>query len=296
MKILREILLKSTDYLKNKGIPNPRLDVEHIISHFLSIKRMEIYLQFEREIVDPELSLIKNAIIERGKRIPLQYITRSVHFLDAKIKVNEHVLIPRPETEYMTDFILNNDLIAHRDTRWCILDLCTGSGAIAIAIKMRHDDLRVTATDISSEALAIARENATSNGVQIDFFHADLFQKLTPDISGQKASAGYCSHDPKYHLIVSNPPYISHAQYRTLAPEIFHEPKLALLSDEGGLSFYEKIVAQAQSHLHENGILYLEIGETQAEAVSQIASKYNYQSIHVIPDLNQRDRIVRLVK
>ncbi|MDD4156254.1 MAG: peptide chain release factor N(5)-glutamine methyltransferase [Candidatus Cloacimonetes bacterium] len=267
---LKDILIKSSDFLKNKNIDTPRLDTELIISHFLNINRMDIYLQFERILTQSEQNLIRNAIVERGKRKPLQYIIGIVYFLDSKITVNETVLIPRPETEFMIDYILKNE-----SKPTSVLDLCTGSGVIAISIKKKWNDTEVYASDISIDAINIAKQNAENNDTNISFINSNLFNKI----------------NRKYDLIISNPPYISETDYNNLSPELFFEPKSALVADDNGYFFYKQILQNAKKFLNPNGKLYLEIGANQAEMIQQTALNNNFNSIKIIKDLANLNRI-----
>ncbi len=267
---LKDILIKSSDYLKKKKVENSRLETELIISHFLQINRMDIYLQFERVLTDNEASKLRNAITERGKRKPLQYIIGQVEFLDIVLKIDENVLIPRPETEFMTDLILKSEPKCHS-----ILDLCTGSGAIAIAIKKRWQESKLTATDISQNALDIAKQNATFNHVEIDFVLSDIFEKI----------------NNRFDLIISNPPYISQDDYQKLEPELFFEPKNSLVADENGGFFYKTIIQQAKNYLNPQGKIYLEIGSEQAELITKLVGENSYSDVTIIKDLAGFDRI-----
>ena len=339
---LKEILLKSTEYLERKwhemtpppleGVggretenntpvkshphPNPlqrrggyaRYEAELILSHFLNISRMDLYLEFERVIAEDKASVIRNAIVERGKRKPLQYILGSVQFLDCEIEVNENVLIPRPETEFMVDAIrksecgMRNEIPPNPPLKrgeYTILDLCTGSGAIAIALKKKYTDATVYAIDICDKALEIAKRNAEKNGCEIIFIQSDLFEKFVgadlcvcPNTKGEHAGSPLLIFD----IIVSNPPYISEADYNSLEPEIFFEPKHALVADKNGLYFYEKILKEAKGFMKEDGLLYLEIGSEQADDVVKLAMENGYTEYNIIKDLSERNRIVRIKK
>ena len=211
-----DVLSWTTEYFKSKKITNPRLDAELIISYVLKIKRLDIYLKFDQPLISSEKSKIREYVKRRGQREPLQYIIGEIDFYNCKIKVNGNVLIPRPETEYMVDIIIKENFKPRK-----ILDLCTGSGAIAISLKKELIDVNVKASDISENALELAKKNAIINKSDIQFIHSDLFEDI---------------HE-KFDLIVSNPPYVDENIYKTLEPEIFFEPKLALVSSDNGLGF-----------------------------------------------------------
>jgi release factor glutamine methyltransferase len=358
---LKEILLKSAEYLERKwqamtpppleGVggreignntsvkinphPDPlqrrggnaRYEAELILSHYLNISRMDLYLEFERVIEEDKASMIRNAMVERGKRKPLQYILGSVQFLDCEIEVNEDVLIPRPETEYMVDTIRNSECgmrneippnplspIGNRHYKrgeYTILDLCTGSGAIAIALKKKYTDAVVYATDVCDKALDVAKRNADKNGCEIVFMQSDLFEKLVgadlcvcPNTKSEHAGSplpirykgDWKSPLRIFDIIVCNPPYISEDEYKSLEPELFFEPKLALIADKNGLYFYEKILKEAKGFMKDDGLLYLEIGSEQADDIVKLAIENGYTEYNIIKDLSERNRIVRIKK
>lgn len=272
---IRDILLKTDQFFKNKGFKNSRLEAELIMAHFLDLSRFDLYLKFENELSQDEVNALREAVLSRAKHKPLQYITQKVHFYNGIFYVNENVLIPRPETELMVEKIL----IDHPEARK-ILDIGTGSGAIAIALAMENKNINISAIDISWEALEIAKKNAKLNQVEIDFLQSDLFDKVTD----------------KFDLIVSNPPYISERDYQDLEPELFFEPKTALVSDNDGLDHIFRIISQATDYLNDNGVLLLEIGYDQANQIKDFACQFSYKSIEVFKDLNSLDRIVRLKK
>ena len=276
---LKEILLKSSEFLKNKQISNYRYETEILLSHFLEISRMDLYLQFDKIIPETQANQIRTAIIERGKRKPLQYIIGIVHFLDTELIVNDNVLIPRPETEFLVDYILKNEKEANP-----VLDMCTGSGAIAIALKKKWVNSLIKAIDISDKALRIAKLNAKKNLCEVDFIISDLFTELKD------------KNIQKFDIIISNPPYVTNQEYKNLDPELFFEPKLALVAENNGLFFYEEIIRDSIEFLADNGVLYLEIGSEQAGDIYKIANEYKYNECLIIKDLCERDRIARLKK
>ena len=268
-----EVLNRSIDQLKKYNIENPQLNAEQIISHILDLNKTNLYLK-SKDILDNEKSdLIEQLILRRTKHEPLQYILGETEFYGCKIKVNPDVLIPRPETELLVEKVLQEDFGS-------ILEIGTGSGAIAIALAKQMKNIQIKATDISKKALRIARQNAELNNVSIDFIQSDIFE----NIKG------------KYDIIVSNPPYISQNEYDKLAPEILdYEPEIALLANDEGLSYYKKILANSKDYLTDIGKIYFEIGYDQAEKIKEIAKENGFDKVNVFKDLNGFDRIVKVI-
>ncbi|MCD8300826.1 MAG: peptide chain release factor N(5)-glutamine methyltransferase [Clostridiales bacterium] len=225
----------------------------------------------------------------REKRIPLQHIMGYTFFMDIPLKVDERALIPRQDTEELCEQTLNllHDLTEERDPsvmdraggdKVKVLDLCTGSGCLAVALKVLCPDCSVQASDISEDALALARENAHTHKADITFVHSDLFENI----------------HRRFDVIVSNPPYIPAATVDTLAPEVReHEPRLALDGGEDGLAYYRKILKQCGYYLNPGGYILMEIGSDQAEAVSALMTENGFSDIRVIHDLAGLDRVIR---
>lgn len=270
---IKDILLKSDTFLKLKGITNSRLESELLISHILNLSRLDLYLKFDTILEDSCIDLLREKVLERSKRVPLQYIIEEVSFLKSNLYVNKQVLIPRPETEFLCD-----TLIKEYSYKNSFLDIGTGSGAIAISLAMGMSNKTIDALDISEEALNIARQNALKNKVEINFFQSDLFQKVTK----------------KYDVIISNPPYISEEEYKSLEAELFFEPKLALVSEDEGLAHIYRIIEKAPEYLNEEGLLFIETGAYQSEKIKKFSSQYSYKKIDVLKDLNQMNRFVKL--
>ena len=203
---------------------------------------------------------------------PLQLILGETEFYGCKIKVNLDVLIPRPETELLVEKVLRENVRS-------ILEIGTGSGAIAITLAKQMKKVKIEATDISEKALNTARQNVELNNVSIEFIQSDIFENIKS----------------KYDIIVSNPPYISKKEYNNLAPEIKdYEPEISLLAEEEGLFYYKKILANAKDYLTDNGKIYFEIGYDQAEKIKEIAKENGFDEINVFKDLNGFDRIIRI--
>jgi len=261
-----------TSFFNEHNIQNARLDADIIISNVLDLKRLELYLHFDQIVSTSEKEIIRSYIVRRANHEPLQQILGFTSFYGYDIKVTQDVLIPRPETELLVEELLLP--IYQFDS---VLDIGTGSGAIAIALKLEKNNLTIDAVDISEKALEIAKENAKNNNGEIAFFASDLFSNV------QK----------KYDLIVSNPPYISEHDYKLLDVGILkYEPRLALVADENGVKIYRQIIEEAANYLHNNGLLAFEIGYNQAEEICRIAKKNQFMLIKQKKDLNDFDRIL----
>jgi len=313
MITIRELIIEYSEVLAQHDIPNHVNEVEILLSHFLNATKSDLFL-YENKVNSSVIEAFKRGISERITRKPLQYIIGNVPFLNTTIKVNENVLIPRPETEFMVDLILKECGIVHSslNSEFKILDLCTGSGAIAIALKENIKFATVVATDVSDMALKVAKANAKLNDVEINFIQSDLFEtfyshhpKVTETDHEYEDQISYNSDSDlligdksqiEFDLIISNPPYISLADYNALQPELFHEPKLAFVSENDGYYFYEKIISEAIFFMKPNAKLYLEIGENQAKKIISLAKNNVFLKIDVFKDLCEKDRIVRLMK
>ena len=263
------------DQLAAAGVENETAESWFLMEAACKIKR-SYYLIHEQDEMGPEQ---EKAYLEltrrRCQRMPLQYLTGEQEFMGLSFYVNEHVLIPRQDTEVLVEEairIIRQDL---PDAK--VLDLCTGSGCIGISIQSFCPDVTVTGADISQEALQVAQKNAVRNQMPVQFIHSDLFAEISDT----------------YDMIVSNPPYIPSEVIETLMPEVRdHEPMGALDGKSDGLYFYEKITRQSVEHLKEGGYLLYEIGHDQADAVSGFMKENGFYDIKVIRDLAGLDRVV----
>ena len=272
---IQELLDWLIAQLEKSEITSPKQNAETIISHVLQMKRLDIYFHLKKEISDVQLNTILEISARRKKHEPLQYILCETEFYGYRFKVSNNVLIPRPETELLVEKIIDNEKNVQN-----ILDIGTGSGAIIIALAKNLITRNIDAVDLSGSALKIAKQNADLNHVEINFFQSDIFENITG----------------KYDLIVSNPPYISQAEYELLPKEIKdHEPKSALQAENNGLYFYNKVLQNAKEYLTESGKIYFEIGYDQAEKIIEIAKENGFSNIQVFKDLNGFDRIMRII-
>jgi release factor glutamine methyltransferase len=269
-----EILNWTKDFFKSKQIENPRLNAEMIIASVLDLNRLDLYMNYDVIVSEENRKVIKQSVKRRSQLEPLQYILGFTEFYGYKFKVDPSVLIPRPETEYLVEKIIEN-----RSGVNSILDIGTGSGCIAITLARELKDVKIDAVDLYPDAIDTAIRNAEINEAEVTFFRSDLFSNVKNI----------------YDIIVSNPPYISKNSYQELSEEIRNfEPETALLADELGLYYYRKILEDARNFLQEGGRIFFEIGYDQSEAIKFIAEKNGFRIIEIIKDLNGFDRIMIL--
>ena len=310
-----EAIQKSTEFLGKKNVESPRLQTELLLAHLLKIPRMKLYLNFERELTPVETDGLRELVKRRGRREPLQHITGSTSFCGYEIAVGREVLVPRPETEqlaelgwkYLTERRPLARLEAHPQESAgpeagipTALDFCTGSGCIAIALAAKCPDAKIIATDVSTEALALARENAARNDVaaHIEFLQGNGFAAL--QIVGQASSLLGSSTQPAgkmpaplFDLIISNPPYIPSAEIETLEPEVRDfDPRVALDGGADGLEFYRLIASQSNAFLKKDGKIMVEFGDGQASAIQKIFEMEKWIVEAVKEDYSQRARIL----
>lgn len=271
---LKEALAKAVDKLQQMEVPDADIDAWYLLSNVTGLDRAAFFLHGEEPMAEPDMIRYRDLVTKRGERIPLQHLTGEQEFMGLDFHVNEHVLIPRQDTECLVERVL-----PYVDGKR-VLDVCTGSGCIAIAIAKLGKPLIVHGVDISEEALAVARQNATELNASVELFAGDLMTKM----------------DGQYDVIVSNPPYIPPSVIEGLMPEVrLHEPMLALDGGQDGLEFYRRIAGQAVTRLAPNGRLFLEIGCEQAAAVAEILQKQGYREVQVFQDLAGKDRIVQCI-
>jgi release factor glutamine methyltransferase len=279
---IKTLLETATDYLVEKGIENARLNAEVLLAHQLEVQRISLYLNFDQPLTEKEVSGYRFLIRRRLNHEPLQYITGTQEFWSLAFKVNPHVLIPRPETEILVDQALKLAESFH-EAPLHVLDLGTGSGIISVSMAKEVPEALIHATDISEEALVVARENAQEHGVlnRITFLKGDLFEPLMTE-------------KPVFHLITSNPPYVCTHEIQGLFPEVaLHEPRLALDGGKDGMNFLKKIICQAPRFLRPGGWLLLEMSPYQVEnALFTLAETRLYQNETKIEDYSRRQRVV----
>lgn len=257
-----EALRKAQARLRH--IPDPKLDAEYLLSHVLGLPRMNMLLDKRRTLTNEETAAFEALVRRREGREPLQYILGSQSFMGFPFKTDSRALIPRGDTEILCEEALRR--IRPGDA---VLDLCTGSGCLAVAIKKLCPKAQVTATDISGDALSLARENARALDAPVQFLQGDLFAPL----AGRR-----------FHVIVSNPPYIPDRLTGSVQEELKKEPPQALFAPgEDGMQFLSRIIAQAPDHLLPGGWLLLEFGDGQAEKVAK-AMERDFAHVRILTD------------
>jgi release factor glutamine methyltransferase len=263
---LGEVLRLSAEYLGGKGVESPRLDADLLVGKALGLSRLDLYLHHDRPLTEAERDAIRELVRRRGEREPLAYVLGEWGFRRLTLKTDRRALVPRPETEIVVEraLALIRDVASPR-----VLDVGTGSGAIALAIADEHPGARVTALDTSSEALALARENAQATGFAVELVEGDATVELP---------AG------PWDLVVSNPPYVE--EHEELPPELDHEPELALYTN----GHTRAIAEHARSVLR--GPLVLEVHSERAERVAALLRELGYADVRIGEDLTGRDRVV----
>ena len=273
MKVL-ELIQRTADYFERQGVDSPRLTIELMLTHVLKCKRLELYLQFEREIGEPNLGQLREMVRRRASGEPLQYVLGVASFYGLEFAVDKRVLIPRPETELLADYVVKNMATART-----IVDLGTGSGVVAIALAKNLSAANVLAVDASGDALEVARANAAKHEAKVGFFQGDLFEPLPPDL--------------KFDVIVSNPPYIPSSEIASLAPEIRdYEPRAALDGGPDGLAVITRIVRESKARLTPGGRVVVELGAGQHDAAQRIFLDNGFRVEKMIADLQGHQRML----
>ncbi|MBU1922744.1 MAG: peptide chain release factor N(5)-glutamine methyltransferase [Candidatus Omnitrophica bacterium] len=257
-------------------------EVELVLTHVLNCNRLSLYLNKDMHLGKDKSMLLSLILKRRILGEPVQYILGKTEFMGLEFKVDNRVLIPRPETEILVETAISQ-LKQMGIASPKIMDLGTGSGCIAVAIAKSLPRADVWASDISISALQLARENACLNNVEIKFIQSDLFDALK-------------SKNVKFDLIISNPPYVSTEEFNSLAKEISFEPELALKAGIDGLDFYRLIITQAAAYLGDNGLLIFEVGINQAVLVKEILEQESFDQLILIKDYNNIERIIMAKK
>ena len=281
------LLTWTTDYLRQHGAENPRLDAEVLLAFARGCERIELYTAFTEIVDDDVRAKFRSLIKERANGKPVAYLVEEKEFFSLPFRVTPAVLIPRPETEFLVTSAL--DLLKQfeaSDRFSSVVDVGTGSGAIAIAIAVHSPSCLMTAVDISGEALEVARENAQTHRVldRIQFVEGDLLSHF-----------GEASEEPRWDLIVSNPPYISEPERASLPRDVVeHEPAVALFSGPTGLEVTERLVQQAEQQLRPGGWILLEISALLSKEVLRIfETSQAWENIALDKDYSQLPRVVR---
>ncbi len=280
-------------FLKSKGIEDAAKESEIILTHCLDIDKTVLYRD-NPVLSEDNIKSIDKILGRRAQREPLQYILGNVEFYGLKIKVGQGVLIPRPETELLAEEVIR--LFTVHCSPFTVLDLCTGSGCLALAIAKRFPDAHVYGTDISRDAIRYAKENAELNAIRnVTFLKGSLFEPIKQLVTRHSSLLPVrCTQTGvTFDVIVSNPPYIRSGDMPNLQPEINKwEPRNALDGGENGLSYYRTILSEARGYLMISGVIFIEIGEGQAEEVSGIAMQNGFWNVSVIRDYAGIERII----
>ena len=297
---IKEVLSWAEGYLNGYGVADPKAETEYLLSHLLNCKRSGLYLKHDKSLAIDEFQRFMDWLNRRIAMEPSQYIIGEQEFWGLAFKVTRDVLIPRPETEILVEEAIktvssksevvsgnNNIQLTTHDSRFTILDLCTGSGCIAVSLAKEIPDCHIYAVDVSEKALNVARENAERHGGiadRINFLQGDLFGPLK------------CLKLVKrVDLIVSNPPYIAKTMMKDLQPEIRdYEPEIAVYAGEDGLDFYRRIISEAPKYLAKDGCILLEMGYGQAEEIKKLIEQHKaFEHIDIKKDFAGIDRVIK---
>ena len=276
-----EMMQEARELFTQKDIGDAEADAWYLMEYVTGMSRTDYLVRRRERMLPKQQEEYQMLVRKRASHIPLQHLTGEQEFMGFSFLVNEHVLVPRQDTEILVEETLTclSQLIHGRKDGEAaeVLDLCTGSGCIAVSLKKLCPGIHMEASDLSSEALKVAEENGRRLGAEIVWHESDLFARL----------------EKKYDVIVSNPPYIPTDVIRTLSEEVReHEPYQALDGHEDGLYFYRRITAEAEEHLRRGGWLFFEIGYDQGEAVSKLMIQNGFSKVKVTKDLAGLDRVV----
>jgi len=275
------ILQWTQRYFKGKGVDSPRLDAEVLLAAVLRQERIALYVHFDEPLQTDELAVFHEMVKQRALRVPVAYILGRREFMGDIFKVTPEVLVPRPDTEILVETALER---LSKNEPLSLLDVGTGSGAIVLSLLKRLPQARGVAVDISSAALAVAKENAASLAVdsRVEFLRGDVFSPVRGRI---------------FDAIVSNPPYIPDGDIAHLEPEVRQEPRIALAGGSDGLSFYRRLVKDSGSFLRSGAFMALEVGIHQAQAVKQLAEKAGcFEKPEIRKDFGGIERVVVMRK
>jgi release factor glutamine methyltransferase len=269
-----EVLQATTAYLKKHNVENSRLNAEHLMAHALGRKRIELYLDFERELTETELGPLRELVKRRSEGEPLQHLLGNVEFCGLTFLCDRRAMVPRPETEQLVELV--EARIENRESR--IVDVGTGSGVIAISLAAKFPEAKILAVDISDDALALAQENAATLNLKdrVQFLKSRLLENV----------------EGAFDLIVANLPYISTQDRRTLSREVLHDPEVALFAGKRGDELVRELIDKAPTRLHPGGLLALEIGLGQSETLLSALAEKNYRDICSKNDYNGVTRFI----
>jgi release factor glutamine methyltransferase len=256
-----EVLQATTAYFKKHNVENARLNAEHLLAHVLGRKRIDLYLEFERELAETELGALRDLVKRRGEGEPLQHLLGTVEFCGLTFLCDKRAMVPRTETEQLVELVESR--IENRESR--IVDVGTGSGVIALSLAAKFHGAKVLAADVSDDALALAQENAArlNLSASVQFLKSRLLENVEGD----------------FDVIIANLPYISTQDRHTLSREVLHDPQIALFAGDRGDELVRELIDQAPSRLRPGGMLALEIGLGQNEQLLSALAEKNYRDI-----------------
>src|SRR6266567_2356872 len=259
-----EVLQSTTTYFKKRKIDNPRLNAEHLLAQVLGRTRMELYLEFERNLVETELAMLRELVRRRGQGEPLQHLLGTVEFCGHIFLCDKRAMVPRPETEELVELLIADCGLQIADSK--VVDVGTGAGVIALSLAAKFPEAEIVAVDLSDEALALARKNAERLGLsaRIQFAKSNLLAQV----------------DGVFDLMIANLPYISTQDRHLLSREVLHDPEIALFAGAKGDELICALIEQAPPHLRPGGLLALELGIGQAEALSELLTQKKYHDIY----------------
>jgi release factor glutamine methyltransferase len=270
-----EVLQSATGYLEKNGVESPRLSAEHLLAQALGMRRLDLYLCFDRPVSESERAPLRETVRQRAAGVPLQHIIGNWDFFGRTFKCDARALVPRPETELLAEWVL--ETFSPPDQSLSVLDIGTGTGVLALTLALERPAWSTTGSDISSEALSLARENAELLGANnIKWIEADLIPPHTA-----------------WDVIVSNPPYIPSGEIGGLSREVRHDPLLALDGGADGLEIYRRLIPSAFANLKAHGFLFLEIGADQEAHVRDLMMQAGFLKIEVRRDHNHLPRCIR---
>jgi release factor glutamine methyltransferase len=273
-----ELLQSTSEYFARKGIDRPRLNIEHLLADSLGKKRIELYLEFDRQLKEAELAPLRERVRRRAEGEPLQHLLGSWDFYGRPFKTDRRALIPRPETELLVEVVLDQLKGGAPKEGTRLIDVGTGCGILAITFALEIPQLKITAVDVSTDALALARENAARFGLEsnIDFVQSNLVHNT----------------EGLFHWVVANLPYIPTAELDALQREVKHDPRVALDGGRDGLVVIRNLVCSLQTKLAPGALIALEVGRNQAEPVRELFAGQNYRDISVRNDYQGVQRVV----
>jgi release factor glutamine methyltransferase len=273
-----EVLQASTEYFKKRNVESARLNAEHLLAYALGRKRIELYLEFDRALTEAELAPLRDLVRQRGEGEPLQHLLGTAEFCGLTFRCDKRALVPRPETEELVELLVSRYTQSNGRAELKILDVGTGSGVIALSLAAKLPNARVTGRDVSEEALTLARENADRLGLspRVDFQQGDLLDAVLD----------------RFDLIAANLPYISHGERHALSREVLHDPEVALFGGQQGHELIEKLIDQAADRLLPQGLVAVEIGASQKEAVVGAFTRKKYKDIEAKTDYSGTPRFI----